>query len=150
MADGPTGLGSERTYDGPPSTSSGLTGPLTTRHCPKPSRSQTRSTDAPSRNWHQQIVARHHVDISNGSTESADDLVKRIKRVAFGFATIEPTSLSTQENQPKPAHQLLLPLKFEGPQRAPKPGVYRRSGRSKRFSGSGGGLRYTPVHTLLA
>ena len=67
------------------------------------------------RNWHQQIVARHHADISNGSTESVNDLVKRIKRVAFGFATIEPASFSTQENQPEPAHQLQLPLKFEGP-----------------------------------
>ena len=35
--------------------------------------------------WHSQIVAWHHAQISNGLTESANNLIKRVKRVAFGF-----------------------------------------------------------------
>ena len=37
------------------------------------------------RNWHQQIVAWHHAQVTNGPTESANNLIKRIKRVGFGF-----------------------------------------------------------------
>ena len=35
--------------------------------------------------WHSQIVAWHHAQVSNGPTESANNLIKRVKRVAFGF-----------------------------------------------------------------
>ena len=35
--------------------------------------------------WHFQIVAWHHAQMSNGPTESANNLIKRVKRVAFGF-----------------------------------------------------------------
>ncbi len=37
------------------------------------------------RTWHSQIVAWHHARVSNGPTESANNLIKRVKRVAFGF-----------------------------------------------------------------
>ena len=35
--------------------------------------------------WHSQIVAWHHARVGNGPTESANNLIKRVKRVAFGF-----------------------------------------------------------------
>ena len=35
--------------------------------------------------WHAQIVAWHQARVSNGPTEAANNLIKRIKRIAFGF-----------------------------------------------------------------
>lgn len=35
--------------------------------------------------WHAQIVAWHHARVTNAATEAANNLIKRIKRVAFGF-----------------------------------------------------------------
>ena len=43
------------------------------------------NSDAPSTTWHSQIVAWHHAQVSNGPTESANNLIKHVKRVAFGF-----------------------------------------------------------------
>jgi transposase len=35
--------------------------------------------------WKDQIVAWHRAHVSNGPTEAANNLIKRVKRVAFGF-----------------------------------------------------------------
>jgi Transposase len=35
--------------------------------------------------WKDQIAAWHRAQVSNGPTEGANNLIKRIKRVAFGF-----------------------------------------------------------------
>jgi transposase len=35
--------------------------------------------------WREQIAAWHQAHVSNGPTEAANNLIKRIKRVAFGF-----------------------------------------------------------------
>ena len=35
--------------------------------------------------WRPQIVAWHHAQVSNASTEAVNNLIKRIKRIAFGF-----------------------------------------------------------------
>jgi transposase len=35
--------------------------------------------------WRDQIAAWHRAHVSNGPTETANNLIKRIKRVAFGF-----------------------------------------------------------------
>lgn len=35
--------------------------------------------------WRDQIIAWHHAHVSNGPTEAVNNLVKRVKRVAFGF-----------------------------------------------------------------
>jgi transposase len=35
--------------------------------------------------WHAQICAWHHSRVSNGPTEAINNLIKRVKRVAFGF-----------------------------------------------------------------
>lgn len=40
-------------------------------------RTLKRSTD--------QLVARHHAQVSNGPTKAMNSLIKRIKRVGFGF-----------------------------------------------------------------
>ena len=37
------------------------------------------------RRWRDQIVAWHHSHVSNGPTEAVNNLVKRVKRVAFGM-----------------------------------------------------------------
>jgi hypothetical protein len=37
------------------------------------------------RRWRHEIVAWHRAHVSNGPTEAANNLVKRVKRVAFGF-----------------------------------------------------------------
>jgi transposase len=35
--------------------------------------------------WFAQIAAWHHARVSNGPTEAVNNLIKRVKRVAFGF-----------------------------------------------------------------
>jgi hypothetical protein len=35
--------------------------------------------------WRHQIAAWHRAHVSNGPTEAANNLIKRVKRVAFGF-----------------------------------------------------------------
>ena len=150
MADGPTGLGSERTYDGPPSTSSGLTGPLTTRHCPKPSRSQTRSTDAPS---------------ATGISKSSPGITP----TSATDPPNQPTTSSNASNASPSASQLSNPLPFlrkkispnlltnpyfpsnpRAPQRAPKHVYIGETAGQSVIRVPQGGCRYTPVHTLLA
>ena len=44
----------------------------------------------PLKNWRDEIIAWHKIQISNGPTEGAlqiraNNLIKRVKRVAFGF-----------------------------------------------------------------
>lgn len=39
--------------------------------------------------WRHQIAAWHQAHVSNGPTEAANNLIKRIKRVAFGFRRFE-------------------------------------------------------------
>ena len=40
-------------------------------------------------NWFDQITAWHETRVSDGPTEGMSNLVKRVKRVAFGFTNIE-------------------------------------------------------------
>jgi transposase len=35
--------------------------------------------------WRTQITAWHRARVTNGPTEAANNLIKRVKRVAFGF-----------------------------------------------------------------
>lgn len=39
--------------------------------------------------WKTEIVAWHDAHVSNGPTEAINNLVKRVKRVAFGFSKFE-------------------------------------------------------------
>ena len=41
------------------------------------------------RRWRTQIVAWHQAHVSNGPTEAVNNLVKRVKRTAFGFRRFE-------------------------------------------------------------
>lgn len=41
------------------------------------------------RNWFESIVAWHRARVSNGPTEGMNNLLKRVKRVAFGFTNFE-------------------------------------------------------------
>ena len=41
------------------------------------------------RNWFDPIVAWHQAKVSNGPTEGMNNLLKRVKRVAFGFTNFE-------------------------------------------------------------
>jgi transposase len=46
---------------------------------------EVRSLGRTLRRWRDQIVAWHHAFVSNGPTEAINNLIKRIKRVGFGF-----------------------------------------------------------------
>src|SRR5918994_1860693 len=46
---------------------------------------EVRSLGRTLRRWHDQILAWHRSRVSNGPTEAANNLIKRIKRVGFGF-----------------------------------------------------------------
>ncbi len=46
---------------------------------------EVRSLGRTLRRWHTQIVAWHRARVSNGPTEAANNLIKRIKRIGFGF-----------------------------------------------------------------
>jgi transposase len=58
-----------------------LGGDLQDDSCPPEVRSLGRTI----RRWHTQIVAWHHAHVSNGPTEAINNLIKRIKRIGFGF-----------------------------------------------------------------
>ena len=46
---------------------------------------EVRSLGRTLKNWRVEIIAWHKIQISNGPTEGANNLIKRVKRVAFGF-----------------------------------------------------------------
>lgn len=46
---------------------------------------EVRSLGRTLKKWRDEIIAWHHLHITNGPTESMNNLAKRIKRVAFGF-----------------------------------------------------------------
>ena len=46
---------------------------------------EVRSLGRTLKNWRNEIIAWHKFHISNGPTEGANNLIKRVKRVAFGF-----------------------------------------------------------------
>lgn len=46
---------------------------------------EVRSLGRTLKNWRDEIIAWHRVQISNGPHEGANNLIKRVKRVAFGI-----------------------------------------------------------------
>jgi transposase len=58
-----------------------LGGDLQDRSCP----TEVRSLGRTILRWFEQIVAWHHARVSNGPTEAINNLIKRIKRIGFGF-----------------------------------------------------------------
>ena len=58
-----------------------LASDLQDRSCPPEVRQLGRTL----RRWRDQIVAWHRAHVSNGPTEAVNNLIKRIKRIGFGF-----------------------------------------------------------------
>ncbi len=48
---------------------------------------EERSLGGTLRRWRLQVAAWHETKISNGPTEAANNLIKRVKRAAFGFSS---------------------------------------------------------------
>ncbi len=48
---------------------------------------EVRSLGRTLRRWKQQIAAWHAAQVSNGPTEAANNLIKRVKRAPFGFTS---------------------------------------------------------------
>ena len=46
---------------------------------------EVRSLGRTLKNWRNGIIAWHQIQISNVPTEGANNLIKRVKRIAFGF-----------------------------------------------------------------
>ena len=62
------------------------------------------------RTWHDQIVAWHQAQISNGPTEATNSLIKMIKRVGFGFRRFENYRLRVLLYAGRPNWDLLATL----------------------------------------
>ncbi len=59
------------------------------------------------RNWFDQITAWHCARVSNGPTEGMNNLLKRVKRVAFGFTNFDSFRLRALLYAGKPNFRLL-------------------------------------------
>ena len=60
--------------------------------------------------WRDQIVAWHRAHVSNGPTEAVNNLIKRVKRVAFGFKRFRNYRIRTLLYAGKPNWDLLPTL----------------------------------------
>lgn len=59
--------------------------------------------------WRDQITAWHRSGVSNGPTEAVNDLVKRVKRTAFGFRRYTHYRISALLYAGRPNWELLNP-----------------------------------------
>ena len=59
--------------------------------------------------WRDQIVAWHRSHVSNGPTEAVNNLVKRVKRVAFGFRRFDHYRIRSLLYAGRPNWTLLPP-----------------------------------------
>ena len=57
--------------------------------------------------WRTQIAAWHQAHVSNGPTEAANNLIKRVKRVAFGFTSFRNYRIRTLLYAGRPNWDLL-------------------------------------------
>ncbi|HEY5011600.1 MAG TPA: transposase, partial [Acidimicrobiia bacterium] len=60
--------------------------------------------------WKHQIAAWHRAHVSNGPTEAANNLIKRVKRVAFGFTRFRNYRIRVLLYAGKPNWDLLATL----------------------------------------
>ena len=60
--------------------------------------------------WRAQIAAWHQAHVSNGPTEAANNLIKRVKRVAFGFTSFRNYRIRTLLYAGKPNWHLLTTI----------------------------------------
>jgi len=62
------------------------------------------------RHWRDQIAAWHQAHVTNGPTEAANNLIKRIKRIAFGFTNFGHHRIRTLLYAGKPNWDLLATI----------------------------------------
>jgi transposase len=60
--------------------------------------------------WRHQIAAWHRAHVSNGPTEAANNLIKRVKRVAFGFRRFKHYRIRALLYASKPNWDLLATI----------------------------------------
>ena len=60
--------------------------------------------------WKTQIVAWHHARVSNGPTEAINNLIKRIKRIGFGFRRFRNYRIRASSKLGKPNWELLATI----------------------------------------
>jgi len=60
--------------------------------------------------WRHQIAAWHQAHVSNGPTEAANNLIKRVKRVAFGFTSFRNYRIRTLLYAGRPNWALLATI----------------------------------------
>jgi transposase len=57
--------------------------------------------------WRHEIIAWHHAHFTNGPTEAMNNLIKRVKRVAFGFTSFRNYRIRSLLSAGKPNWDLL-------------------------------------------
>jgi transposase len=72
---------------------------------------EVRSLGRTLRRWKQQIIAWHTAQVSNGPTEAMNNLIKRVKRVAFGFKSFRNYRIRALLYAGKPRWELLATIK---------------------------------------
>ena len=60
--------------------------------------------------WRTQIAAWHQAHVSNGPTEAANNLIKVVKRIAFGFTSFRNNRIRTLLYAGKPNWDLLATI----------------------------------------
>jgi len=100
---------------------------------------EVRSLGRTLRRWFDQIVAWHEARVSNGPTEAANNLIKRIKRVGFGFRRFTHYRIRALLYAGRPDWDLLPtitprrnPKRPIGGGRGARSGGWRRSSRPRR------------------
>jgi transposase len=71
---------------------------------------EVRSLGRTLRRWRDQIVAWHHAFVSNGPTEAINNLIKRIKRIGFGFRKFQHYRIRVLLYAGKPNWDLLATI----------------------------------------
>ena len=79
---------------------------LQDKDCPVEARSLGRTLIR----WRHQIAAWHHAHVSNGPTEAANNLIKRVKRAAFGFTSFRNYRVRALLYAGKPNWELLATI----------------------------------------
>ena len=96
--------------------------------------------------WKHQIAAWHLAHVSNGPTEAVNNLIKRVKRAAFGFTSFrdlpDPLTALRRQAQLGPARDGHTPLEFRSETNHP---IVDRGGRSVFMPGLLRGIARTAV-----
>lgn len=71
---------------------------------------EVRSLDKTLRRWKHHIAAWHEAHVSNGLTEGANNLIKRVKRAAFGFTSFRNYNVRSLLYAGRPRWELLETL----------------------------------------